>query len=119
MDALFSVPEPRNETVRDYAPGSAQATSLQKRLGELAADRIDLTMTVDGAQRMAGGESISVVQPHKHAHVLGVTRNATHDDAIAAVSRREERRADVARHVVRGSGRDLPARRRHHRRPMA
>ena len=28
----------------------------------------------------------SVVQPHKHAHVLGVTHNATHADAAAAVT---------------------------------
>ena len=33
MDALFAVPEPRNEPVRDYAPGSAQATSLQQAPG--------------------------------------------------------------------------------------
>jgi 1-pyrroline-5-carboxylate dehydrogenase len=86
MDALFSVPEPRNEPVRDYAPGSAQVTSLQKRLGDLAGSPIDLTMTIDGVQKMAGGASINVVQPHKHAHVLGVTGNATHDDAAAAVA---------------------------------
>ena len=43
MDALFHVPDPRNEPVRDYAPGSAQVISLQKRLGELASspDRPD------------------------------------------------------------------------------
>jgi len=86
MDALFAVPEPRNEPVRDYAPGSAQVTSLQKRLGDLASSPIDLTMTIDGAQRMAGGAAINVVQPHKHAHVLGVTKNATHDDARDAVA---------------------------------
>jgi len=86
MDALFAVPEPRNEPVRDYAPGSAQVTSLQKRLGDLASSPIDLTMTIDGAQRMAGGEPINVVQPHKHAHVLGITKNATHDDARDAVA---------------------------------
>ncbi len=86
MDALFSVPEPRNEPVRDYAPDSGQATSLQKRLGELAGSPIDLTMTIDGTQLMASGETINVVQPHKHAHILGVTRNATHEDAAAAVA---------------------------------
>jgi len=86
MDALFSVPEPRNETVRDYAPGSAQATSLAKRLAELAGSRLDLTNTIDGTQRMAGGAEINVVQPHKHAHVLGVARNSTHADAEAAIS---------------------------------
>ena len=35
---------------------------------------------------MAGGEAIHVVAPHKHADILGVTRNATHEDAGAAVA---------------------------------
>jgi len=86
MDALFAVPEPRNETVREYAPGSAQATSLAKRLADLAGARLELTNTIDGVARMAGGEAINVVQPHRHAHVLGVARNSTHADAQAAVA---------------------------------
>src|SRR5215510_10334283 len=86
MDALFAVPEPRNETVREYAPGSAQATSLAKRLADLAGARLELTNTIDGVARMAGGEAISVVQPHRHAHVLGVAGNSTHADAQAAVA---------------------------------
>jgi 1-pyrroline-5-carboxylate dehydrogenase len=86
MDAVFAVPEPRNEPVRDYAPGSAERDRLQRRLAELAADRLDLTMTVDGEQRMAGGAAIDVVQPHRHRHVLGVTHNATNADAVSAVT---------------------------------
>ncbi|HKE64921.1 MAG TPA: L-glutamate gamma-semialdehyde dehydrogenase [Micromonosporaceae bacterium] len=86
MDAVIAVPEPRNEAVRDYAPGSAQATSLAKRLADLAGTRLDLTNTIDGVHRMAGGEEIQVVQPHRHAHVLGVARNSTHADAEAAVA---------------------------------
>ncbi|NIL40641.1 L-glutamate gamma-semialdehyde dehydrogenase [Salinispora arenicola] len=85
MDAVFSVPEPRNEPVRPYEPGNIDRDRLQRRLVELANDRIDLPMTIAGEQRMAGGASIDVVQPHRHAHVLGVTAHATHDDARAAV----------------------------------
>ncbi|WP_018254089.1 L-glutamate gamma-semialdehyde dehydrogenase [Salinispora mooreana] len=85
MDAVFSVPEPRNEPVRPYEPGDTDRDRLQRRLVELASDRIDLPMTIAGEQRMAGGASIDVVQPHRHAHVLGVTAHATHDDARAAV----------------------------------
>ena len=29
MDAIFSVPEPRNEPVRDYAPGSPEREALK------------------------------------------------------------------------------------------
>ncbi|WP_326560840.1 L-glutamate gamma-semialdehyde dehydrogenase [Micromonospora sp. NBC_01796] len=90
MDAVLSVPEPRNEPVRDYAPGSAERDSLQRRLGELAAERLDLPMTVGGRQRMAAGAAIDVVQPHRHQHVLGVTHNATNADAQAAVTAAKE-----------------------------
>ena len=86
MDAQLAVPEPRNETVRDYAPASAQVTSLQKRLADLAGSRLDLTNTIDGVQRPAGGDEFSVVQPHRHAHVLGVGRHSTHADAEAAIA---------------------------------
>jgi 1-pyrroline-5-carboxylate dehydrogenase len=86
MDAVTTVPDPRNEPVRGYAPGSAERASLERRIGELAGDRLELTMTVDGQQRMASGEPIEVVAPHRHSHVLGVTHNATNEDAAAAVA---------------------------------
>ena len=86
MDALFVTPEPRNEPVRDYAPGSPERAGIERKLAELAGEKHDLTMTIDGQQRMAGGEAIDIVQPHKHAHVLGVTHNATNADASAAVT---------------------------------
>src|SRR5256714_2653552 len=90
MDAVFAVPEPRNETVRGYAPGTPERDSLARRMDELAAERLDLTMTIAGRERMGGGAAIDVVQPHKHAHVLGVTHNATNDDAAAAVAATRE-----------------------------
>ncbi|SNS92858.1 1-pyrroline-5-carboxylate dehydrogenase [Asanoa hainanensis] len=86
MDAVFTTPEPRNEPVRDYAPGSAERDSLQRRLAELAGERLELTMTIDGVRRMGGGDAIDVVQPHRHRHVLGVTHNASNADAQAAVT---------------------------------
>ena len=86
MDAQLSVPVPRNEPVRGYAPGSAERTSLQARLDAMRGERLDLTMTIDGGQRMAGGETLEVVQPHRRHDVLGVLGNATRADAEAAVA---------------------------------
>jgi 1-pyrroline-5-carboxylate dehydrogenase len=86
MDAVTAVPQPHNEPVATYAPDSPQRASLQRRLGELAGERIELTMTVDGRSRMAGGDPIDVVQPHRHQHVLGVTHNTTTADAAEAVA---------------------------------
>ncbi|MEV7229488.1 MULTISPECIES: L-glutamate gamma-semialdehyde dehydrogenase [Polymorphospora] len=86
MDAVFSVPEPHNEPVRGYAPGSPERDAIARRLGELAAERLELPMTIGGERRMGAGTPIDVVQPHRHSHVLGVTNNATVDDARAAVT---------------------------------
>jgi 1-pyrroline-5-carboxylate dehydrogenase len=86
MDAVSSVPQPVNEPVRSYAPGSPERESLRRRIAELEGDRVELTMTVGGERRMAGGERIDVVQPHDHAHVLGETAQATEKDVADAVS---------------------------------
>ncbi|MEU4425296.1 L-glutamate gamma-semialdehyde dehydrogenase [Actinoplanes sp. NPDC024001] len=90
MDALFSVPAPRNEPVRGYAPGSPERESLQERLTALRGDQVDLTMTIGGRHRMADGPPIEVVQPHRHRAVLGVTGNASRADAAAAVAAAKE-----------------------------
>ncbi|SFT79303.1 delta-1-pyrroline-5-carboxylate dehydrogenase [Geodermatophilus amargosae] len=86
MDAVTTVPPPRNEPVFTYAPGSPERAALQQRLTELAADPLELTVTIGDKQRMAGGERFDVVQPHRHAAVLGTAANATHADAEEAVA---------------------------------
>ncbi|MTD54905.1 L-glutamate gamma-semialdehyde dehydrogenase [Amycolatopsis pithecellobii] len=86
MDALTHPPTPRNEPPRDYAPGSPERASLTAKLAALSGEKYELTATIDGEQRMAGGAPIDVVQPHNHAHVLGTMRNSTHEDAKAAMA---------------------------------
>jgi 1-pyrroline-5-carboxylate dehydrogenase len=84
MDAITTTPVPRNEPVRDYAPGSPERASLQAVLGELSGIRHELTVTIDGRQHMASGAPFDVVAPHDHAHVLGRSANAGHSEAKAA-----------------------------------
>jgi 1-pyrroline-5-carboxylate dehydrogenase len=86
VNAIPQTPAPRNEPVRDYAPGSPERAALQQRLSELdSAGTAELTATVNGEQRMAGGESFQVVAPHQHSRVLGVSANSTAADAEQAV----------------------------------
>jgi 1-pyrroline-5-carboxylate dehydrogenase len=85
MDAITSIPAPRNEPVRSYPPGSPERDSLTRTLAELAAQRTELTMTIGGVQRMAGGESFDVVIPHRHAHILGTGAQASATDVADAV----------------------------------
>ncbi len=86
MDAITSVPAPVNEPVRGYAPGSTQRESLRRRIAELAGERPELTMTIGGVERMAGGEPFTVVAPHDHQHVIGTSAQATESDVADAVA---------------------------------
>ncbi|MEV4319233.1 L-glutamate gamma-semialdehyde dehydrogenase [Actinocrispum sp. NPDC049592] len=90
MDAASSVPEPRNEPVRSYAPNSPERASLRARIAELEADRVEFTQTIGGTRTMAGGERVDVVQPHDRAHVLGTTAQATPNDVAQAVQAAKE-----------------------------
>ncbi|HEY3632074.1 MAG TPA: L-glutamate gamma-semialdehyde dehydrogenase [Jatrophihabitantaceae bacterium] len=85
MDAITHPPIPSNEPVLGYAPGSPERVSLTAKLDELAGSGAELTMTIAGAQRMAGGDRIDVVQPHRRRSVLGVTGQATDADVEAAI----------------------------------
>jgi 1-pyrroline-5-carboxylate dehydrogenase len=85
MDAITSPPSPRNEPVRSYPPGSSERASLTRALAELAAQRTELTMTIGGVQRMAGGDRFDVVTPHRHGHVLGTSAQASAADVADAL----------------------------------
>jgi len=85
MDAVTTIPEPVNEPVRQHAPGSAERAELEGTLKRMQSDTYELTMTIGGERRMAGGAPIDVVQPHNRHHVLGRMGSAGADDARAAI----------------------------------
>jgi len=90
MDSITSVPVPYNEPVREYPPGSSRCETLHRRISELESDRHELTLTIGGHRRMAGGASFDVVQPHNRAQVLGKSAQATEADVAGAVRAAKE-----------------------------
>ncbi len=85
MDAVTNVPLPGNEPIKGYAPGSPERVTLEQKIKDLAGERAELTMTIGGRQVPGGGDTIDVVQPHNHRHVLGQLRNATDANVTAAI----------------------------------
>ena len=85
MDAVTTVPLPVNEPIRSYAPGSAERAGLEAALKDLASSTREFPMVVGGVRRSGEGPRVDVVQPHRHAAVLGTLANASDADVAAAV----------------------------------
>ena len=51
---LFRPPPPRNEPVKDYAPGSAERASLRLRLEQMRNDRLDVPIVIGGEDIRTG-----------------------------------------------------------------
>jgi 1-pyrroline-5-carboxylate dehydrogenase len=86
MDAVTAVPAPKNEPVHDYAPGSAERARLSRKLVELGQKPTEIRQVIGGVHRTASGEVEKVVQPHRHASVIGSYANATHADVADAIT---------------------------------
>jgi 1-pyrroline-5-carboxylate dehydrogenase len=85
MDATTTPPAPVNEPNLTYAPGTPERGALELELKRQEDIQVDLTATIGGTAKLGGGPEIPVVQPHDHAHVLGVMKNATQADTKAAI----------------------------------
>ncbi|HEY5853919.1 MAG TPA: L-glutamate gamma-semialdehyde dehydrogenase [Aldersonia sp.] len=85
MDAITSVPDPVNEPVHSYAPGSPERKRLTERLDELAAEPVDVPLVIAGEHRLGAGERTNIVAPHRHSQVLGTCSNTTNDEAAAVI----------------------------------
>jgi 1-pyrroline-5-carboxylate dehydrogenase len=74
-----------NERVRDYAPGSAERTSLASKLRQMSSERIEMPLLI-GGKEIRTGALRPAVMPHDHAHVLGDAHLAGRAEVQAAVA---------------------------------
>jgi 1-pyrroline-5-carboxylate dehydrogenase len=85
---IFRVPEPHNEAVLGYAPGSPERDELRQRLDELSNQRLEIPLVI-GGEDVETGDTFEAVMPHKRNHVLADVHKggtAEVDRAIAAAA---------------------------------
>ena len=82
IHSISRVPEPHNEPVRSYAPGSAEREELRVRLAELEAQQLDIPLVI-GGEEVRTGDTFDAVEPHNRTHVLG----AVHKGGASEVER--------------------------------
>ncbi len=83
-DAIVNVPDPVNEPVLAYAPGSAERARLKAALADVEREVVEIPCVV-GGQRVTTGRVREVVMPHRHRHVVARFHAADPDLAERAI----------------------------------
>jgi 1-pyrroline-5-carboxylate dehydrogenase len=84
LKGFFNVPEPVNEPVLNYAPGSAERTALKAALEAGRAQQIDIPMYI-GGEEVRTGKTLEVSPPHDHQHVLATYHEGDASHVHAAI----------------------------------
>ncbi len=82
--AIFRPPAPRNEPINDYAPGSPERASLQRRLEQMRGERIEVPLVI-GGKDVTTGDLKQAVMPHEKAHVLADVHQGTAEHVQQAI----------------------------------
>ena len=75
MSGLSNIPQPRNEPVLSYAPGTPERAALKAALGAVGAQQIEIPAVVAGRE-VRTGDTHDVVSPHCHHRVLAKVHQA-------------------------------------------
>jgi len=70
LKGFFNVPEPKNEPVLSYAPGSKEKKEVKEAIRNLKSQTVDIPMYI-GSQEVRTGNKKAIRPPHEHQHILG------------------------------------------------
>jgi 1-pyrroline-5-carboxylate dehydrogenase len=68
----FRVPQPENEPVHSYVPGSPDHTALKAALAALKKSPLEIPLVI-GGKAITTGKRIAITAPHNHELVLDAT----------------------------------------------
>jgi len=96
MNGVFRVPQPANEPIRSYAPGSPEKRSLKAKLAEMRGREIEIPLVI-GGEEVRTGKLGSCIVPHNHAHVLARYHKAGKAEVERAIGAAREAHASWSR----------------------
>jgi 1-pyrroline-5-carboxylate dehydrogenase len=91
-DAILHVPDPVNEPMLSYAPGSPEKARLKAALADVEREVVEIPCVV-GGERIFTGRTVDITMPHRHRHVI-----ARYHCADADLAERAIRAAAQAKH---------------------
>ncbi len=93
---LFRPPDPVNEPVKSYAPGSPEREELKDTLHRMQGERIEIPLVI-GGKDLRTGETFESVMPHRKGHVLATVHKGGADHVQQAVDAAREAWHDWSR----------------------
>jgi 1-pyrroline-5-carboxylate dehydrogenase len=93
---IFRPPKPKNEPVRDYAPGSPERAELKQRLAEMERERLEIPLVI-GGEDVTTGDTAEAVMPHRKDHVLADVHQGGPDEVDRAIKAAAEAWEDWSR----------------------
>jgi 1-pyrroline-5-carboxylate dehydrogenase len=93
---IFTVPQPVNEPVREYAPRSPERDELGRRLNELRSQQIEIPLVI-GGEEVRTAETFEAVMPHDKDHVLATVHAGGPDEVQRAVDAARAARREWSR----------------------
>ncbi len=85
MNSLPRIPQPVNEPVLSYAPGTPERAELKRTLKELSARQVEIPLII-GGKEVRTGKTVDAVMPHCHRHVLAQVHRAGLAEVEAAIA---------------------------------
>lgn len=70
LNTIFQIPEPVNEPILNYAPGSRERAELKAKITELRSQVIDIPLII-GGKEVRTGRTADIVIPHENKRVIG------------------------------------------------
>lgn len=95
-NAYFKVPQPINEPIKSYAPGTPERDELKKKLSSLRSQKIEVPLII-GGEEIKTGNTEEMRIPHNHSHVLGVYHKAGKKEVEMAIESALEARKQWAK----------------------
>ncbi|MDD9303201.1 MAG: L-glutamate gamma-semialdehyde dehydrogenase [Desulfobacter sp.] len=83
-NSVFTLPNPYNEPVKTFAPGSPERARLKAELDRQLGERVDVPVIING-ECLETKDVREIVCPHDHGHILGHVHMADEGQIRAAV----------------------------------
>ncbi|GAB4028998.1 MAG: L-glutamate gamma-semialdehyde dehydrogenase [Elusimicrobiota bacterium] len=96
MNTVFQIPEPQNEPVLSYAPGSPEKKELKARLESLRKEVVEIPLII-GGREVRTGKTSDIVIPHENKKVIGRYHRASSKEVEMAVEESKKARKIWAR----------------------